>query len=57
MRGRAVKKVEVPFVGFRSPLPALSRAFKLQARAAKVGFDWNDPLAVLAKNPGGSRRD
>src|SRR5262245_26743072 len=30
-------------------LPALSRALKLQQKAGKVGFDWNDPLAVLAK--------
>ncbi len=30
-------------------LPALSRALKLQSKAGKVGFDWNDPLAVLAK--------
>ncbi|HEY7296654.1 MAG TPA: nucleoside triphosphate pyrophosphohydrolase [Xanthobacteraceae bacterium] len=30
-------------------LPALTRALKLQQRASKVGFDWNDPLAVLAK--------
>ena len=30
-------------------LPALSRAAKLQKRAATVGFDWNDPKAVLAK--------
>ncbi len=30
-------------------LPALTRAFKLQAKAGRVGFDWNDPLAVLAK--------
>jgi ATP diphosphatase len=30
-------------------LPALTRALKLQDKAAKVGFDWNDPLAVLAK--------
>jgi nucleoside triphosphate diphosphatase len=30
-------------------LPALSRALKLQAKAGQVGFDWNDPLAVLAK--------
>jgi ATP diphosphatase len=30
-------------------LPALTRAFKLQSRAAKVGFDWRDPMAVLAK--------
>jgi nucleoside triphosphate diphosphatase len=30
-------------------LPALTRALKLQAKAGKVGFDWNDPRAVLHK--------
>ncbi|MCO4054591.1 MAG: nucleoside triphosphate pyrophosphohydrolase [Bosea sp.] len=30
-------------------MPPLARAVKLQARAGTVGFDWNDPLAVLAK--------
>jgi ATP diphosphatase len=30
-------------------LPALTRALKLQQKAGRVGFDWNDPLAVLAK--------
>jgi len=30
-------------------LPALARALKLQDKASKVGFDWNDPHAVLAK--------
>ena len=30
-------------------LPALSRALKLQERAGKVGFDWSDVRAVLAK--------
>ncbi|MFC6671693.1 nucleoside triphosphate pyrophosphohydrolase [Marinobacterium aestuariivivens] len=30
-------------------LPALSRAAKLQKRASRVGFDWNDPLLVLDK--------
>ncbi len=30
-------------------LPALTRALKLQAKASKVGFDWNDPRAVLRK--------
>jgi len=29
--------------------PALTRALKLQAKASKVGFDWNDPRAVLRK--------
>jgi len=30
-------------------LPPLQRALKLQEKAATVGFDWNDPRAVLAK--------
>src|SRR5262249_13028813 len=30
-------------------MPALTRALKLQQKAGKVGFDWNDPRAVLAK--------
>ena len=30
-------------------LPALTRALKLQQKAGRVGFDWNDPRAVLAK--------
>jgi len=30
-------------------MPPLARAVKLQARAGTVGFDWNDPRAVLAK--------
>jgi len=30
-------------------LPALTRALKLQEKAAKVGFDWNDVGAVIAK--------
>jgi ATP diphosphatase len=30
-------------------LPALTRALKLQAKASAVGFDWNDPRAVLRK--------
>jgi ATP diphosphatase len=30
-------------------LPALTRALKLQQKASEVGFDWNDPMAVLAK--------
>ncbi len=35
--------------GIPIALPALTRALKLQQKAGKVGFDWNDPLAVLAK--------
>jgi nucleoside triphosphate diphosphatase len=30
-------------------LPALTRALKLQDKAGRVGFDWKDPRAVLAK--------
>ena len=30
-------------------LPSLSRAYKLQKRAASVGFDWTNPTDVLAK--------
>jgi ATP diphosphatase len=30
-------------------LPALTRALKLQVKAGKVGFDWNDPRMVLRK--------
>jgi ATP diphosphatase len=30
-------------------LPGLTRAVKLQKRAGAVGFDWNDPIAVIAK--------
>jgi nucleoside triphosphate diphosphatase len=35
--------------GIPVALPALTRALKLQEKAGKVGFDWNDPRAVLAK--------
>jgi ATP diphosphatase len=42
--GRAGALAEVP-VG----LPALTRALKLQQKASRVGFDWNDARAVLAK--------
>ena len=35
--------------GVSPGLPALARALKLQQKAGKVGFDWNDPNAVLAK--------
>ena len=44
--GRAQKGV---LAGVAKNLPALTRAEKLQKRAARVGFDWDDPKAVLAK--------
>ena len=35
--------------GVPEALPALTRAEKIQSKASKVGFDWNDPLVVLDK--------
>jgi ATP diphosphatase len=35
--------------GIPVAMTALTRALKLQEKAGKVGFDWNDPVAVLAK--------
>jgi ATP diphosphatase len=35
--------------GVTQGLPALTRAWKLQARASTVGFDWNDARLVLDK--------
>ncbi|MFL6799738.1 MAG: nucleoside triphosphate pyrophosphohydrolase [Xanthobacteraceae bacterium] len=40
---------EGALAGVPVALPALTRALKLQVKAAKVGFDWNDTRAVLAK--------
>jgi ATP diphosphatase len=33
----------------KAGLPALARAMELQRKASTVGFDWNDPRAVLSK--------
>ncbi|MCK1653944.1 nucleoside triphosphate pyrophosphohydrolase [Bradyrhizobium sp. 149] len=35
--------------GVKAGQPALTRAMELQRKASAVGFDWNDPRAVLAK--------
>ena len=35
--------------GVSPGLPALGRALKLQQKASKVGFDWNDAKAVIDK--------
>jgi nucleoside triphosphate diphosphatase len=42
-------KPEGALAGVPAALPALTRAQKLQSKAGRVGFDWNDPQAVLAK--------
>jgi MazG family protein len=53
-----IKKKEKGAAGASSPsvlsdlpkaLPALARAQEIQKRAARVGFDWPDPLPVLDK--------
>ena len=48
---RAEKKSddEGYFTGLTRALPALIRAQKAQTKAARVGFDWNEPGDVLAK--------
>jgi len=48
-RARAVAEPDGALAGVPTALPALTRALKLQQKASKVGFDWNDPRAVLAK--------
>ena len=35
--------------GIKAGQPALARAMELQRKASVVGFDWNDPRAVLHK--------
>jgi ATP diphosphatase len=35
--------------GVKAGQPALARALELQRKASTVGFDWNDPRAVLNK--------
>ena len=35
--------------GVSSALPAMTRAVKLQRRAARVGFDWSDVRPVIGK--------
>jgi ATP diphosphatase len=46
---RAARAETGVLAGVPLPLPALSRAAKLTKRAARVGFDWPDAEAVLAK--------
>jgi nucleoside triphosphate diphosphatase len=52
---RAVRRAQQPqeqssvLAGVKAGWPALTRAMKLQRKASTVGFDWNDPRAVLNK--------
>lgn len=46
---RAGKEQQGTLDGLTANLPALLRAYKLQKRAARVGFDWPDAEDVLAK--------
>jgi len=46
---RAARAERGTLAGIALGLPALTRAAKLTARAARVGFDWPDAAAVLDK--------
>ncbi|MGZ8301009.1 MAG: nucleoside triphosphate pyrophosphohydrolase [Rhodoplanes sp.] len=48
-RGSAPAERTGALAGVPATLPALTRALKLQEKASRVGFDWNDPTAVLDK--------
>ncbi len=48
-RERAARAETGTLAGIPPALPALTRAEKLTARAARVGFDWPDAAAVLDK--------
>ncbi len=46
---RAARQLGGALAGVAVGLPALTRAVKITARAARVGFDWPDAAAVLHK--------
>ena len=48
-RAAKPKPPEGALSGVPVNMPALTRALKLQEKAGKVGFDWNDARAVLKK--------
>ena len=48
-QGDKTKDAKRALAGVPVGLPALTRALKLQDKAGQVGFDWNDPMAVLGK--------
>ncbi|WP_454916673.1 nucleoside triphosphate pyrophosphohydrolase [Xanthobacter sediminis] len=47
--GLAPEADQGALAGVPLPFPALTRALKLQEKAARVGFDWDDARQVLAK--------
>lgn len=46
---RSKKKTTSPFDGIPAALPSLMRAAKVQGRAARYGYDWQELSQVLAK--------
>jgi ATP diphosphatase len=48
-RGETVEAAPSLLASVKPGLPALTRALELQKKASTVGFDWNDPRAVLKK--------
>lgn len=46
---RAAKAQASVLDGVARTLPPMTRALKLQNRAARVGFDWSDPADVIGK--------
>jgi ATP diphosphatase len=49
LRGEAADATPGLLASVKKSQPALARALDLQRTASTVGFDWNDPRAVLAK--------
>lgn len=45
----AARSADTHLAAVKTGLPPLARALSLQKKAAEVGFDWNDPRAVLDK--------
>jgi len=48
-RGHPAHEHSSLLASVKASLPALTRAMELQKKASTVGFDWNDPRAVLNK--------
>ncbi|MGE0846912.1 MAG: nucleoside triphosphate pyrophosphohydrolase [Flavobacteriaceae bacterium] len=48
-RGKSGSRLDSRLDDVPASLPPLLRAVKLQKRASRIGFDWNDPRAVLDK--------